>query len=305
MDKYEDLGKGVVRRTQRRTVGLFIDGTGLDRAARRLGRRVDMAALVRGVTSGMTPIIARYYTLIPYEDDNRQRAFLDAVARAGLDVVVKRLPPKGINRQVSVDIEIAADLVAFAFGQQSFGDLGVLSSGSSLNVSHGSVRDSHRTHLGDHGPGAASAGSDKGERGGAAGIMPFGRQKAAHREGQSRGSSLESGISTSSPLPTIHTPPAPARPEPTEVGVEAAPTVDEVTPLSRQQIAGRVITVVCPGRDLAYPLAVAKSFGADTVTADFGQFNTGDVLKSAAKWIDLSDSETIWLPERHEKAAST
>ena len=39
---------------------------------------------------------------------------------------------------------------------------------------------------------------------------------------------------------------------------------------------------------------IARELGADTVTADFAQFNTGDVLKSAAKWIDLSDSETIW-----------
>jgi hypothetical protein len=37
-----------------------------------------------------------------------------------------------------------------------------------------------------------------------------------------------------------------------------------------------------------------KDMGADTTTADFGQFNSGDVLKSAATWMDLSDSETIW-----------
>jgi hypothetical protein len=41
-------------------------------------------------------------------------------------------------------------------------------------------------------------------------------------------------------------------------------------------------------------MALVKDAGADTTTADFGQFNTGDLLKSAAKWIDLSDSETIW-----------
>jgi hypothetical protein len=52
--------------------------------------------------------------------------------------------------------------------------------------------------------------------------------------------------------------------------------------------------VVCPSRELAYPLGLSKEFEVDTTTADFGQFNTGDVLKSAAKWIDLSDSETIW-----------
>jgi hypothetical protein len=41
-------------------------------------------------------------------------------------------------------------------------------------------------------------------------------------------------------------------------------------------------------------MSLIKDVAGDTTTADFGQFNTGDVLKSAAKWIDLSDSETIW-----------
>ncbi|RIL03501.1 MAG: hypothetical protein DCC75_12915, partial [Proteobacteria bacterium] len=89
--KYTELGKGVVKRTERRVLGLFIDGTGLDRATRRINRKVDMSSLVKGVTSGIPPTIARYYTLIPYEDDSRQRAFLDAVMRAGLSVIVKRL----------------------------------------------------------------------------------------------------------------------------------------------------------------------------------------------------------------------
>jgi hypothetical protein len=56
----------------------------------------------------------------------------------------------------------------------------------------------------------------------------------------------------------------------------------------------RSIVVVCPSRELAYPLGMVKDLGCDTTSADFGQFNTGDILKSAAKWIDLSDSETIW-----------
>jgi len=51
---------------------------------------------------------------------------------------------------------------------------------------------------------------------------------------------------------------------------------------------------VCPSRELTYPVSLVKELGVDTITADFGQFNTGDLLKSAAKWIDLSDSETIW-----------
>ena len=118
--KYDELGKGFIRRRERKEVGLFIDGTGLDRATRRINRKVDMSALVRGVTSGLKPVVARYYTLIPYEDDSRQRAFLDAVSRAGLSVIVKRLPPKGISRQVSVDLEMAADIVAFALGHSRF-----------------------------------------------------------------------------------------------------------------------------------------------------------------------------------------
>ena len=58
--------------------------------------------------------------------------------------------------------------------------------------------------------------------------------------------------------------------------------------------APRSIVVVCPSRELAYPLSLVKDIAADTTSADFGQFNTGDILKSAQKWIDLSDSETIW-----------
>ncbi|MDZ4786855.1 MAG: hypothetical protein SGJ02_12350, partial [bacterium] len=56
----------------------------------------------------------------------------------------------------------------------------------------------------------------------------------------------------------------------------------------------KIITVVCPSRELAYPISLTKELGIDTATADFGKFNNGDILKSAAKWIDLSDSETIW-----------
>lgn len=212
--KYEELGKGVVRRTEKRVIGLFIDGTGLDRATRRINRKVDMASLVRGVTSGTPPVVARYYTLIPYEDDSRQRAFLDAVTRAGLRVVVKRLPPKGVNRQVSVDVEMAADMVAFALGHSSFSSLSEYS-----------------TEGGFHeGPGFS-----------------------------------------------------PARPE----------TKDPAPPQASRP-ENRIITVVCPSRDLAYPISLVKELGVDTISADFGQFNAGDILKSAAKWIDLSDSETIW-----------
>jgi hypothetical protein len=223
--KYEKLGGGFIKKREKRVVGLFIDGTGLDRATRRINRKVDMAALVRGVTSGIAPVVARYYTLVPYEDDSRQRAFLDAVARAGLSVIVKRLPPKGITRQVSIDLEMAADMVAFAHGLTSF--------------------------------------SKENE------YMPA---DAA-----------------------IHTPAQYLRRQQAEV-VEAADDKEETQTETIPDIktAPRSIVVVCPSREIAYPLSLIKNIAADTTTADFGQFNTGDVLKSAQKWIDLSDSETIW-----------
>jgi len=115
-EEFQVLREGVVKRKVKRRLGLFVDGLGLDRATRRLERKVDLSRLVAGLTSGMQPEVARYYTLIPNEDDARQFAFLDAVERAGLEVVMKRLPPKGVKRQVSMDVHIAADLIAFGFG---------------------------------------------------------------------------------------------------------------------------------------------------------------------------------------------
>lgn len=227
--KYEQLGGGFIKKREKRVVGLFIDGTGLDRATRRINRKVNMSALVRGVTSGINPIVARYYTLIPYEDDSRQRAFLDAVARAGLSVIVKRLPPKGVTRQVSVDLEMAADIVAFAHGLNSF---------SRENEYLPSDQQSRSSAI--HTP------------------AQFMRRQQAEQE------TLE----------------APEKAAPAEIpDIKTAP---------------RSVVVVCPSRELAYPLSLIKDIAADTTTADFGQFNTGDVLKSAQKWIDLSDSETIW-----------
>jgi hypothetical protein len=221
--KYEELGRGFIKKREKKVVGLFIDGTGLDRATRRINRKVDMSALVRGVTSGIAPIVARYYTLVPYEDDSRQRAFLDAVSRAGLSVIVKRLPPKGINRQVSVDLEMAADIVAFSLGHTTFSR-----ENEYLPVDH-----------------------------------PL-------RSAQSQSTKKDSRA-TSSPT-------------------ESAKDEDTL----KLENVSRSVVVVCPSRELAYPLGLSKEFEVDTTTADFGQFNTGDVLKSASKWIDLSDSETIW-----------
>lgn len=227
--KYEQLGGGFIKKREKRVVGLFIDGTGLDRATRRINRKVDMSALVRGVTSGIAPIVARYYTLIPYEDDSRQRAFLDAVARAGLTVIVKRLPPKGITRQVSVDLEMAADIVAFSHGRTSF------------------------SRENEYLP------SDSTAKGG-----------------------------------PIHTPAQFVRRQQAEQPVAEEESSTQAQTIPDIVTAPRSVVVVCPSRELAYPLSLVKDIAGDTTTADFGQFNTGDVLKSAAKWIDLSDSETIW-----------
>ena len=131
---------------------------------------------------------------------------MDAVERAGFDVIVKRLPPKGVSRQVSVDVEIAADVVAFSLGHSRFSDLSLYRSSSTTD---------DKQQIGEEG---------------------------AHDEGEVQ----------------------------------------------------RIVTIVCPSRDLAYPISLSKELGVDTVSADFGKFNIQDVLKSAAKWIDLSDSETIW-----------
>jgi hypothetical protein len=35
--------------------------------------------------------------------------------------------------------------------------------------------------------------------------------------------------------------------------------------------------------------------GVDTISVDFGAFNGGDVLKACSKWINLTESDGIWL----------
>ena len=217
--KYQELGKGVLKRKQKREVALFIDGTGLDRATRRLKRKVDLEALVRGVTSGLKPTVCRYYTLIPHEDDSRQRAFLDAVAKAGPSVIVKRLPPKNITRQVSVDVEMAADMIAFGLGKTSFSDLSEY-----IPEAHGS----------------------------STGVMPVAKKD------------------------------------------EPKPSAEDEARENKAEEVSRVVTVVCASRELSYTFALLKELRIETINADFGKFNSGDILKSASKWIDLSDSETIW-----------
>lgn len=110
----QKLEGGKFRRKVRRKLGVFVDGTGLDRATRRLNKKVDLTKFMVSLSSGLTPEISRYYTLVPHEDDARQLAFLEAVERAGLEVNLKRLPPKGVKRPVSMDVQIATDMICFA-----------------------------------------------------------------------------------------------------------------------------------------------------------------------------------------------
>ncbi len=227
-NKFQEVKGGLIKKTQKRVVGVFIDGIGLDRATRRLNRRIDLAALVRGVTSGLSPVVARYYTVVPHEDDSRHRSFLDAVARAGLTVIVKRLPPKGITRQVTTDIEMSTDIVAYALGLSSFNK-----AFEYLPVEMQALKS------------MSVAGSG----------TPITQRDITAQKRQS------------GPLLSVN-PPDP-----------------KIT---------RSIIVICPSRELSYSMALAKDLGADTTTAYFGKYNKGDVLKSATKWIDLSDSETIW-----------
>lgn len=118
----EQLEGGKFRRKVRRKVGIFVDGVGLDRATRRLHRKVDLSRFMASLTAGLAPEISKYYTLVPYEDDARQFAFLEAVERAGLEVCVKRLPPKTIKRPVTMDVHIGVDLILFCLGLSASGD---------------------------------------------------------------------------------------------------------------------------------------------------------------------------------------
>jgi uncharacterized LabA/DUF88 family protein len=121
-------------------------------------------------------VLANYYTVIPFEDDARQHSFLDAVERAGFNVNIKRLPPKGIDRQVTSDVEVATDLVNFSISMDN----------------------------------------------------------------------------------------------------------------------ARAI-LVCPSRDLAYPLRILADRKIECVIVDFGTPQSPELMKAASNWIDLSTTEGIWL----------
>jgi hypothetical protein len=188
--------------------GLFIDGILLDRASKRLNKRPDFNAIIKTLTNSQIPTVARYYTVIPLEDDSRQRSFLEAVRKAGFGVVVKRLPPVGVERQVSTDTEMASDLIAFAAGKTGFS--------SNLVVTD------------------------------------------EHVESQ----------------PMEIKPPEP-------VG----------------EVLRRTAIVVCPSREMVYPISMAKHLGVTTVSADFAKFSPKGSMKTADRLVDLSTSELIWMKD--------
>jgi hypothetical protein len=232
----------------RKLLSVLVDGTGLDRASRRLMRKVDLSALLKSLSFGSTPTLAKYYTIIPYDDDSRQLAFLDAVRNSGFQVVIKRLPPKGINKMVSVDVDMASDIMAFGLGFPGF---------------NGEVeQDTNQLKKNDDFLNQASNGT---------------RQ-------------------------TLHTPNMDSVKERTliETGINdtsnKSPYSDKHFSLkSGKEHSHRKLVVVCPSKDISYPISLISQIGVDTITADFGKYNkTKDILKSAVNFIDLSDSENIW-----------
>jgi hypothetical protein len=214
-EAFEVLKGGVVKRKMKRRMGLFIDATGLDRATRRLERKVDLSRLVSGLTSGIKLEVARYYCLIPNEDDTRQFAFLDAVERAGIEVVTKRLPPKGVKRQVSMDVHLASDLISFCFGK-----------------------------------------FEKTEEVAKA-VPEEGNATANNEENRNKTIALNNGAN-------------PGR------------------------VIQRIVTVVCPSREMSYAIYVCNQLHIETCLADFGLYGSSDGWKGVDRWIDLSTSETIW-----------
>ncbi len=157
---------------------------------------------LKGLSEGSTPIVIRYYTILPYEDDSRHHAFLDAVEHAGFSVVVKRSYLRVLNGK-DKDVEMATDIMAFALGQN---------------------------------------------------VLPVG--------------SLEGG--------------------------QMAPFEKTVAETNETKPTMRSVTIVCPSREITYPLSLLKEYGVDSVSVDFSELTKKNALKSASKFMDLSGSTTIW-----------
>jgi len=261
--------KNVIRRRggAPRDHAVFIDGTGLDRAARRLNKRIDFSALLRGVCGGIEPRIARYYTIIPYEDDSRHHSFLDAVRNAGLEVILKRLPPKGINRQIAVDFDMAVDIMAFGLGHIDFQekDENAHNPLQSIEQSRSREYSNSRKHSTD---GSTVRGD----------VAPPASDIINTSGTGNRGVKLESSSCSSGWYESDSN------------------KANSDKDFPKKYATQKIVTVVCPSRELARPIELLNKINVDTVSVDFGQFNPGDVLKSAAKWIDLSNADTIWRP---------
>jgi hypothetical protein len=213
---FTQVKRGVVKRNNKREVGIFIDGVNLDRASRRINKKIDFAALKLSLSNGLPIKVARYYSVIPNEDDARQHSFFDVIHRAGFEVILKRLPPVGIDRQVTTDVEIASDMIAFAMGISEF--------------------EAETQYLPEE-------------------ILSL-------KKSEQISDNVQSGESTNS---------------------------NDLSSISR------IVTIVTPGRDLTYPISLASKLGADTITADYASIATGDKMKSAQKWVDLTDADNIYL----------
>lgn len=230
----------IVRRKVDKLFGIFIDGVELDRASKRMKRKIDFASLLKSLSAGQTPTIARYYTLLPQEDDSRHSAFLEAVAGTGLTVLSKRLPPKGITKQVSIAVEMAADMISFSLAREDFKDMSSQTSSGPFSIKPGKDTTAN-----------------------------------ANVKSENRGGTLVS----------------PHKPIDSEVETEEG---NAANPRAFNPDLKIKIIVVCPSKELSYPLGLCNYFGATTVSADFGKYTGNDSLKSAGEWIDLENSETIW-----------
>ncbi|NMC62176.1 MAG: NYN domain-containing protein [SAR324 cluster bacterium] len=224
--------KSVIKRRERRIIGLFIDGINLDRATKRLQRKIALTSLVQSLSMGGELAVCRYYTVIPNEDDARQLAFLDAVSRAGLTVLLKRLPPIGSTRKVSTNLEMASDITAFALGCSKF-------------------------------------------------CEEYVYRPADKRKEPSRPQSFVSSSRLSINPRILGN---------TDKSLEKGSTL----PTDKDTLIKRIAIIVCPEQELAYPISLANELGVDTVTADFSNPRARNIMKSSAKWIDLSTSESIW-----------
>ena len=117
------MGSEKVVKRKSAIVSIFVDGVSLDRAASRLNRKIDLSKLLKSLSMGKIPEVARYYTIIPNTDDSRHHSYLDAIHKAGFQVIVKRLPPKTVSKQINIYPEMCADIVAYSMGHTNFSEL--------------------------------------------------------------------------------------------------------------------------------------------------------------------------------------